>query len=100
MQQATDLQDLDHLIQVDAFSERLHVDLFLFVVIAEVFVLDAHTHALATHLAEPSPELNKRVLTQHLIEGCARVCPALPLPFVVFTFELIHIETKLGCRKR
>ncbi len=97
MQEATDLQHLDHLLQIHALGERLHVDLRLFVVVTQVFVRDAEVDALVAHLSEPAPELDKGVFTQHLIEGCAGSCPALPLPFVEFAFKLIDVEAELEC---
>ena len=97
---ATHLQYLDHLLQVHALRERLHIDLILFRVLTYVIVFDICINSFTTDLPQTPPKLDERVLAQHLVEREPGFVRALTLPLLKLSFELIDRIAELCNRER
>ena len=97
---ATHLQYLDHLLQVHALRERLHIDLILFRVLTYVIVFDICINSFTTDLPQTPPKLDERVLAQHLVKRESSFMSPFSLPFFVFMLQLIDIKPKFCHRKR
>ena len=96
MRRTTHLQNLDHLFQVHALRQCLHVNLFLLGVIAYIIVLDAFINTFAAYLAQAPPELDERVLVEHLVECHPGFVSAFALPLVVLPLKLFEVVAELG----